>query len=145
MNEISLAINIAVNAHDGQVDKSGEPYIFHPLRVMLDLQKQGAKDEVVIAGVLHDVVEDSPWTLTQIEALGIPILSTDIIFLLTKNKGEPNIEYYKRIREHSDATQVKLADIKDNSDPKRLAKLDFETRNRLLVKYDVAKSILLYK
>ena len=64
MSTLQKAIEIAAKAHEGQFDKSGKDYIGHPLRVM----EMGRTEEEKIVGVLHDVVEDTPWTFEALEA-----------------------------------------------------------------------------
>ena len=66
MSTLERAIEIATQAHEGQVDKAGNAYIGHPLRVM----EMGRTIEEKIAGVLHDIVEDTPWTFEMLEAEG---------------------------------------------------------------------------
>lgn len=128
---VTIAVEIAALAHKEQKDKCGIPYISHPLRVML----MGKNEDEQILGVLHDVIEDSEWTLEQVAARGMPehiIIALDAI---THRSNEPNLEYLGRVVENSLAEAVKRNDIKDNGDPIRLDKLDEETQIRLRNKH----------
>ena len=120
MSTLQRAIEIAVEAHNGQTDKAGAPYILHPLRVMLAL----ATEEMMIAGVLHDVDEDCPgWTLARLreEHFSQPII--DAIEAVTK-RAEEREDYFAFIaRASRDAIgrEVKLADLRDNANIARIA------------------------
>jgi len=109
---------------------------------MRRVQDQGALPYVQIAAVLHDVVEDTPFTCDMLRDLGIPEASVFVVDLLTKVKGEPNEGYYLRVRQNAAATMVKLADIEDNTQEWRLAYLPTETRLRLKGKYKKARAYL---
>src|SRR5262245_31644786 len=111
MATLQRAIEIAVAAHAGQLDKSGEPYILHPLRVMLSL----ATEEERIVGVLHDVVEDTATTMDDLRRAGFsgPVLAS--LALVTHAKSEPYAEYVVRCSRDPVARAVKLADLRDNS------------------------------
>jgi len=111
MKLLDVAIRLAVEAHSGQVDKQGDPYILHPLRVMLKMKTEA---EMVVA-VLHDVVEDTELTLedaTRIDGMhwGIPYA----IDAITRRDEETYKEYIKRVTNSPLATRVKLADLEDN-------------------------------
>lgn len=113
---LQLAIETALEAHDGQVDKAGEAYILHPLRVMLAVQPQG--EFAMICAVLHDVVEDTDVTLAAIRArFGEDV--EYVVGLLTQGKGEEYTEYIKRVASDTVATKIKVADIYDNLRPDR--------------------------
>jgi GTP diphosphokinase / guanosine-3',5'-bis(diphosphate) 3'-diphosphatase len=133
MNElINRAITFAVKAHGGQLDKAGQPYILHPLRVMLSMKTETGR----ICAVLHDVLEDTDVTKNDIiGAFGVDIYA--VVETLTKRKDEDYFDYIKRIRPHPTAKAVKLADLHDNMDLGRMAvlrdkKIESEevTRNR---------------
>lgn len=127
----ALAEQLAREAHEGQVDKAGNPYITHPARVAARV----ADDEYAAAAAwLHDVVEDTDVTLSDLEAR-FPTEVTDAVDALTRRDGEAPADYYARVRQVPLALQVKLADLEDNSDPARLALLDAATRDRLTAKY----------
>ncbi len=146
MSQIEIARAIATVAHSGQVDKTGAPYIEHPARVAgfveVDPSSKGAIATYVAAAWLHDVVEDTAVTLDDLNAAGIQGSVITAVQLLTKVPGEPNADYYERIRDNHMARTVKLADIRDNLDPRRLAKLDDETIARLVRKYAKALEAL---
>lgn len=115
-NLLERAIFIATVAHDGQVDKSGVPYILHPLRVMA----RGKTIEERVCGVLHDVIEDTSVTLTDLKAYGIPHHMVDAIECLSrKYKAETYHNFIGRILTNEIAMRVKLHDLDDNQDPNR--------------------------
>jgi (p)ppGpp synthase/HD superfamily hydrolase len=114
---IERAIAIAVKAHEGQADKAGAPYIYHPLRVMLSLETL----EERMAAVLHDVVEDGGVTLEQLRTEGFPDAVVGAVAALTKGDGEDYEAFIRRIGPNRLARRVKLADLRDNSDLSRIA------------------------
>jgi len=114
---VEKAVALAVNAHRGQVDKQGAAYIGHPLRVMsnfVDPLRQ-------MAGVLHDVVEDTDVTIEELKRR-FPKDVTDVVALLTRGEEEKYFDYIQRVRDswNQSAIDVKLADLKDNMDPRRI-------------------------
>ena len=113
---LARAIEIAAAAHATQVDKGGAPYILHPLRMMLKQTTEAAK----IAAVLHDVVEDTPWTLEKLRAEGFPDEVLDAVACLTKREGEDYADFITRAGTNPIARAVKLADLEDNMDLKRI-------------------------
>lgn len=117
MSTIERAIAIAVAAHAGQRDKVGEPYIFHPLRVMLRLR---SNDERIVA-ILHDVVEDTDWTFDRLRAEGFSDIVIDAIDSVTKRQGEAYNDFVDRAGKNAIGRRVKLADLEDNSDLSRIA------------------------
>lgn len=140
--ELEWADLIARTAHEGQVDKSGEPYIGHPRRVAAMVEGH----EVKVVALLHDVLEDSPpaaaaYFLTLMK-LNFSWKVVGAITTLTHLKNEPNVEYWARVKANPLALTVKLADIADNTDFDRMAKLDYETRERLREKYRKALEFL---
>lgn len=114
-DNIMRAMKIAYKAHDGQVDKSGVPYIFHPIH----LAEQMDTEEECIVALLHDVVEDTNITFEDLEEEFSPIV-IDALKLLTHDKSVEYMEYVKKIRNNPIARKVKLADLKHNSDKTRL-------------------------
>jgi len=108
MTPLSRAVTIAVQAHDGQVDKSGQPYVLHPLRVMLAMDTE---DERIVA-VLHDVIEDGPPGIVEsIFEAGISDLALFAIYALTRRPSEPYADYIERCAtSYAIATRVKLAE-----------------------------------
>ena len=128
MSTLQRAIEIATQAHQGQFDKSGKDYIGHPLRVM----EMGRTEEEKIAGVLHDVVEDSDWTFEALEAEGF---SQEIIAALkcvTKlSENENYDDFIERVKKNPLAVAVKINDLTDNMDIRRLPYLSDKDIKRL--------------
>ena len=116
MPTIERAIEIAATAHAGQRDKAGQPYIFHPLRVMLRVD--GAHEQM--AAVLHDVVEDTSVTLDNLAQEGFPSEVLRAIAALTKLPGETLLEAAARAAADPVARKVKLADNAENMDLSRI-------------------------
>lgn len=141
-NTLSDVIALAEFAHRKQVDKAGMQYIEHPKRVMQSVQNQGAMPYVQMAAILHDVIEDTPFTEEMLVALGVPKSAVDLVVLLTRTKDVPSDEYYAKIAAVPEARLVKLADIEDNTQTWRLSYLDKATQNRLYMKYAKAKQAL---
>lgn len=117
MSTLERAICIAAEAHAGQVDKAGQPYILHPLRVMLRVETE----EERIAAVLHDVVEDTSVTVEQLEKAGFSRVVLIAIEALTKRPGEGRLEAAARAAANPVARTVKLADNAENMDLSRIA------------------------
>lgn len=116
MSTIERAIAIASAAHAGQFDKAGQPYIFHPLRVMFRVSSAHAQ----IAAVLHDVVEDSSVTLEQLAQQGFAPEVLQAIHALTKLPGETRLQAARRAAADPVAREVKLADNAENMDLSRI-------------------------
>ena len=113
---LKRAINIATKAHEGQVDKMEIPYICHVLRVM----EAGRTNDEKVLGALHDLVEDTEWTFEQLEQ-EFPKQIIDALRCLTKMSEDENYdEFIARIQTNSLATRVKINDIVDNLDIRRL-------------------------
>lgn len=127
MSSLERAITIAAQAHAGQVDKGGAPYILHPLRVMLGVEQP----EERIVAVLHDVLEDSAVTLEQLRAEGFsaPVLAA--LSALTKVEGEDYPAFIRRAAANPLARRVKRADLADNSDLSRIPEPGAEDLRRL--------------
>jgi (p)ppGpp synthase/HD superfamily hydrolase len=113
------AIQFAVMAHAGQVDKIGRAYVLHPLRVMVGVSVHG--DETMAAAVLHDVIEDTPWTADELLREGFSASVVEAVQLLSRpSQGAPNRPTYKefirRIKDSGNtiAFAVKVQDIFDN-------------------------------
>ena len=133
------AMKIAYAAHHGQVDRGGIPYIFHPIHLAEQMD-----DEIsCTAALLHDVVEDTDWTLEQL-AGEFPAEVIEILSLLTHREAEDYFDYVRRIKGHPIARKIKLADLKHNSDQSRLSCVDFSEEQMLkrLEKYRKAMEIL---
>ena len=132
------AMKIAYDAHHGQLDKGGLPYVFHPWHLAEQMD-----DEIsTIAALLHDVVEDTDWTLEQLEAEGFPPESMEALGLLTHPEGQPYMEYVAGLRHNPVAVKVKLADLRHNSDFTRLSAVTAGLRARLEQKYAPAFALL---
>ena len=128
MSTLQRAIEIATQAHKGQLDKSGKDYIGHPLRVM----EMGRTEEEKIAGILHDVVEDTPWTFEMLEAEGFSKEITDALRCVTKiSENENYDDFIGRVKKNPLAVTVKLNDLTDNMDIRRLPYLSDKDVKRL--------------
>ena len=138
MITIEEAIALARRFHDGQVDKGGRPYIGHPLRVM----DRVSTTEEKLAAVLHDVLEDTALTATDLMAAGCPPRVLVALDALTRREGEPYEAFVARAAADPLARAVKLADIADNTDPGRLGHLDPDAAARLRSKYAGARAVL---
>lgn len=132
------AMRICYAAHEGQVDKSGVPYVFHPLH----LAEQMETEEEICTALLHDVVEDTKWTLAELEAEGFPASVLDAVRLLTREKDVSYMAYIERLSGNRIARKVKLADLEHNSDLTRLIEVT-ERDLRRQEKYFLAKEFLL--
>lgn len=126
-NLLEKAISIATQAHAGQKDKAGKPYILHVLRVMM----KGKTEDEMICGVLHDLVEDTVWTLEGLKEEGFPAHVIEAISLVTKNKNENYPDFIERIAGNDLAIRVKLNDLEDNMDIHRLNKVTEKDAERL--------------
>ena len=134
-----IALYIMLKAHLKQKDKSGRMYIFHPLYVSFKLKGYNAK----IVGLLHDVVEDSDYTIDDLKKY----FNKDIIeaiSIITKNKNEKYEDYLKKIKSNKLARLVKIEDLKHNSDLSRLKNITIEDKQREL-KYKKALIYLEYR
>lgn len=133
------AMVIAYNAHLGQFDKSGVPYIFHPMHVA----EQMHDEYTICIALLHDTVEDTNLTLEELSK-EFPKEIVEAIALLTHDKSESYEAYLKKIKTNALATAVKIADVEHNSDPDRLSPefMTQQTIERLTRKYENAKKIL---
>ena len=132
------ALAIAKDAHKGQVDKAGVAYIQHPLYVASLVEGELAKT----IALLHDVVEDSAWTLEDLRMEGLPEEVVQAVGILTKKRNENYEEYILRVKQNPLARQVKLADLKHNSDLSRLANVTDRDRKRV-AKYQKAIAYLI--
>ena len=116
MSTLEHAIALAAKAHEGQRDKAGEPYILHPLRMMLKLN---TAEERIVA-VLHDIVEDCGWSLDRIRAEGFSERVIGAIEAVTRRPGEDYDDFVMRTAAHPIGRFVKLADLEDNSNLSRI-------------------------
>lgn len=135
---LSDAIALAEFAHRNQLDKAGLPYIEHPKRVLANVQAQGGRPFVQIAAILHDVVEDTPFTLDMLLDLGFSPAAVELVRLVTRTNQITPEHYYAQISFNPDAVMIKAADIRDNTAPWRLSYLPQETQDRLIKKYAMA-------
>lgn len=131
------ALAIAEDAHKGQVYKAGVDYIQHPLFVASLVEGELAKT----VALLHDVVEDSDWTLEDLRMEGLPEEVVQAVGILTKNRDESYEEYLMHVKQNPLARQVKLADLHHNSDLSRLANVTDRDRKRV-AKYQKAIAYL---
>lgn len=126
MPTIEDAIRLALDKHHGQMDKSGAPYILHPLRVMAGMQTETER----IVAVLHDVVEDTDVTLDDLRRMGYSAEIVAAIDQLSRREDETYEEFIQRIKPHPLAVRVKLGDLLDNMDIRRNAALDEKALER---------------
>ena len=138
MSTIETAIALAASAHSGQVDKAGEPYIFHALRVMLRVTTA----EQRIAAVLHDVVEDTAVTFEDLRAHGFADTVVQAVRALTKLPGESRLAAAERAAANPIALVVKLADNAENMDLSRIANPSEKDFARL-AEYQAVRALLL--
>ena len=134
------AMKLAYNAHQGQVDKSGQPYIFHPYH----LAEQMDDEITVCVALLHDVMEDTDVAFETL-AQDFPKEVTDALLLLTHKPGTDYYEYVRGIKGNRYAKAVKLADIAHNADQTRMAGCENISEENLAYwreKYAKAKAIL---
>ncbi len=131
------ALNLAFKAHKDQLDKSGLPYIFHPLH----LAEQMRDEFTTCVALLHDVAEDSKYTIQDLIELGFPTQVIEAIRVLTHSKDMPYFDYINKVKNNAIATKVKIEDLKHNSDLTRLNEISGEDLTRL-EKYKKALFIL---
>ncbi len=128
MSTLERAIQIATEAHMGQLDKAGKDYIGHPLRVM----EMGKTEEEKIVGVLHDVVEDGDWTFEALEAEGFSKEVIAALKCVTKTSENENYDdFIERVKKNPLAVAVKINDLTDNMDIRRLPYLSDKDVKRL--------------
>jgi len=135
MATLERAIEIAVQAHIGQRDKIGAPYVMHLIRVM----QRGKNETEQICGILHDLVEDTDWTFERLEAEGFSKKVIDVLKLVTKESEDEDYEHFiDRIIKNDTAVSVKLNDLRDNMEITRLKQLsdaDLKRLNKYLKAY----------
>ncbi len=136
-NMTKKALMLCFEAHKEQTDKTGLPYVFHPFH----LAEQMQTEETVIAALLHDVVEDTDYTIQDLADMGFPKDVLDALALLTHDKSVPYLDYVAKIKDNPIARAVKLADLKHNSDLSRLDNIDEEAMIRA-EKYEKAIELL---
>ena len=131
------AIALACRAHRGQLDKHGKPYILHSLRVMMRQPDVTAQ----IVAVLHDVIEDTPFTLDDLRAAGFSAEICEAVDCLTRRPGETYPSMISRVAANPLARRVKLADLEDNMDPRR--RVDGEREEQHQLRYREAQARLM--
>jgi (p)ppGpp synthase/HD superfamily hydrolase len=131
------ALILCFAAHKDQTDKSGIPYVFHPFH----LAEQMDSELTTVVALLHDVVEDSEYTLADLTDMGFPAEVTDAVALMTHGEGVPYLDYVAKIKENPIARTVKLADLRHNSDLSRLDRVDAKALARV-EKYAAAIRLL---
>ena len=110
------AMRLCYEAHHGQTDKAGVPYVFHPFH----LAEQMTDEDSAVAALLHDVAEDTEYTLEDLAAMGFSARVLEALRLLTHDPSVPYLEYVASLKGNPIARAVKLADLAHNSDPTRL-------------------------
>jgi (p)ppGpp synthase/HD superfamily hydrolase len=126
-NQIEKAVWIALHAHENQKDKAGNPYVMHPIRVAVKLQN----DDEIAAAFLHDVLEDSDFTLDDLKKAGFNENVLKIVELMTKKDGDNYDDYIERIKEFAPAVRVKLADLEDNMNLMRIKNPELTDHERI--------------
>lgn len=124
---LEKAILIATKAHNGQLDKGGQPYILHPLRVMQSCNSDLEK----ICAVLHDVIEDTNISLNELREEGFSEEVLVILDLLTKKEQEDYSTFIDRINTNETACRVKIADLQDNMNLSRIKSPSIEDKKRV--------------
>ena len=121
-----VALKLCFEAHKDQIDKSGMPYVFHPFH----LAEQMADENTTIVALLHDVVEDTEYTLDDLRKIGFNEDVLSAISLMTHADDVPYMEYVAQIKTNPIAKAVKLADLKHNSDMSRLDRITQKDEER---------------
>ncbi len=137
MSTLERAITIAAQVHQGQTDKAHEPYILHPIRVMLRLSTPDER----MAAVLHDLLEDTDWSRMDLEREGFSRAVLDAVEALTRRSDETYEDFLHRVSLNPIALRVKLADLEDNLDASRIAQLT-DRDVRRMEKYRAARTLL---
>lgn len=132
------ALKFATEKHRGMKDKAGAPYISHPIRVATRMRG----DDAACVALLHDVIEDCGVSAADLRNLGMNEAVIEAVVLLSKVEGMVYEDYLRAVKANPLALVVKLADIADNSDPDRLARLPDADAARLVAKYNKALAIL---
>lgn len=131
-----MALKLCFEAHKEQTDKSGMPYVFHPFH----LAEQMTTEETTIVALLHDLVEDTEYTIQDLTNMGFDKAVTDAIALMTHAEDVDYMDYVRAIKDNPIAKAVKLADLKHNSD---LTRLDVVDENALRRREKYQKAIML--
>ena len=131
------AMKLCFEAHKGQIDKSGMPYVFHPFHVA----EQMTDENTTIVALLHDVIEDTSYTLQDLRDMGFDQDILDALALMTHDKNVAYMDYVANLKDNDIARTVKLADLRHNSDLTRLDEID-ETALKRVEKYKAAMQML---
>ena len=131
------ALKLCFEAHKNQLDKSGLPYVFHPFH----LAEQMTDEITTIVALLHDVVEDTGYTLDDLCGMGFPEEAIGALALLTHDPAVPYMDYVAAVKPNPVARAVKLADLRHNSDLSRLGMIDEKALERVQ-KYHKAIALL---
>jgi len=140
MITLNTVRELAEDAHSGQADKLGDPYIWHVRDVAAGLRPLGLHLEM--AGWLHDIIEDTGWTGERLLAIGVPDPVVRTVVAVTNEPGETYQEKIEKITSSEDATLVKIADNAHNTRPDRMARLSRDVHGRLAKKYSKAQKTL---
>lgn len=122
------ALKLCYKAHSGQTDKSGLPYVHHPMH----LAEQMDDEDSIIVALLHDVVEDTDYTIEDLEQMGFGDNVIEALKLLTHDEAVPYLDYVRNIKKNALAKKVKLADLNHNSD---LSRLNHEPTKKDIARY----------
>ena len=135
-HKTKMALKLCFEAHKEQKDKSGMPYVFHPFH----LAEQMKTEETTIVALLHDLVEDTNYSIEDLVNMGFDKVVTDAIALMTHADDVDYMDYVSKMKENPIAKTVKLADLKHNSD---LTRLDVIDENALIRREKYLKAIKL--
>ena len=119
-DQTKKALKLCFEAHKDQTDKSGMPYVFHPFH----LAEQMQTEQTIVVALLHDVVEDTQYTLEDLWNMGFDKAVIDALALLTHDDNTDYMDYVRAIKGNPIAKAVKLADLAHNSDLSRLDQID---------------------
>lgn len=127
MATLEAAITLAANAHRGSTERNGQPYILHPLRVMLGMETE----EEMIVAVLHDVIEDTEVSLEALVKAGFSSAIVAAVDALSRRKDETYESFIERVSRNPLAVRIKLSDLRDNMDIRRIPDLEDKDLQRL--------------
>lgn len=141
MPNLEHAIALAVKAHSGQTDKAGQAYILHPLRVMFTVEGETTR----IVAIMHDVVEDTDYTFDDLREMGYSEDIIEALDCITRRDDETYERFIERSMPNPIARQVKIADLEDNMDVRRMgtpiSQNDMERLERYRAAWQVLKSV----
>lgn len=139
---INKSFQIAIKAHENQLDKAGKPYILHLLRV----SDKGKTDIEKVCGLLHDLIEDTDWTFDRLKQEGFSEEIIDILECLTRKEDEDYTDFIGRLSQNPTAIKVKLNDLEDNMNIIRLSELtekDVERLKKYLKAYHYLRTLVI--